>query len=153
MIAGSRVLNYENETMKKSGVIVPYLGAVYDLNDQYSVYASYTTIYRPQGEQDAQGKTLDPLEGLNYETGIKGSFFNGRLNASLAYFILEQDNYAEATGGLTPSGGTAYRAISGVRTKGFEAEISGQLTPQWQVHAGLNHKISRQQGNKVATLD
>jgi outer membrane receptor for ferric coprogen and ferric-rhodotorulic acid len=152
LIAGSRVLNYENETMKKSGVIVPYLGAVYDLNDQYSVYASYTTIYRPQGEQDAQGKTLDPLEGLNYETGIKGSFFNGRLNASLAYFILEQDNYAEATGGLTPSGGTAYRAISGVRTKGFEAEISGQLTPQWQVHAGLNHKISRQQGNKVATL-
>ena len=28
LIAGSRVLNYENETMKKSGVIVPYLGQV-----------------------------------------------------------------------------------------------------------------------------
>ncbi|MCE1238589.1 MAG: TonB-dependent receptor [Azonexaceae bacterium] len=152
LIAGGRVLNYENATMKKSGVIVPYLGAVYDLNDRYSLYASYTSIYQPQSAQDAQGKTLDPLEGINYETGIKGSFFNGRLNASLAYFRLEQDNYAEASGGLTPSGGTAYRAIDGVRTRGFEAEISGQLTPQWQIHAGFNHKIARQQGEKVATM-
>jgi outer-membrane receptor for ferric coprogen and ferric-rhodotorulic acid len=152
LIAGSRVLNYENETMKKSGVIVPYLGAVYDLNEQYSVYASYTSIYKPQSAQDSNGKTLEPLEGVNYETGVKGSFLNGRLNASAAYFRLDQDNYAQETGGLTPSGGTAYEAIDGVRTKGFEAEVSGQLTSQWQIHAGFNHKISRQQGDKVATL-
>lgn len=152
LIAGSRVLNYENPTLKKSGVIVPYLGAVYDLNEQYSVYGSYTSIYMPQNVQDVHGKTLDPLAGLNYESGIKGSFFNGRLNASAAYFRLDQDNYANATGGVTPSGGTAYEAIDGVRTKGFEAEVSGQLTPQWQIHAGFNHKISRQQGAKVATL-
>lgn len=152
LIAGSRVLNYENPTLKKSGVIVPYLGAVYDLNEQYSVYGSYTSIYMPQNVQDVHGKTLDPLAGLNYETGVKGSFLNGRFNASAAYFILEQDNYANATGGLTPSGGTAYEAIDGVRTKGFEAEVSGQLTSQWQIHAGFNHKISRQQGDKVATL-
>jgi outer-membrane receptor for ferric coprogen and ferric-rhodotorulic acid len=152
LIAGSRLVNYENATLKKSGVVVPYLGAVYDLNDQYSVYGSYTSIYMPQGVQDVHGKTLDPLAGLNYESGIKGSFFNGRLNASAAYFRLEQDNYANATGALTPSGGTAYEAIDGVRTKGFEAEVSGQLTPQWQIHAGFNHKIARRQGDKVATL-
>lgn len=152
LIVGSRVLNYENETLKKSGVVVPYLGAVYDLDDRYSVYGSYTSIYKPQSAQDASGKTLDPLAGINYETGIKGSFFADRLNASVAYFMLDQDNYANATGGMTPSGGTAYEAIDGVRTKGFEVEVSGQLTPQWQVHAGFNHKISRQQGEKVATL-
>lgn len=152
LIAGSRVLDYENETTKESGVVVPYLGAVYDLNEQYSVYGSYTTIFQPQSAQDQRGRTLDPLEGSNYEAGIKGSFFNGRLNASLAYFILEQDNYAEETGGMTPSGGTAYRAIDGVRTKGFEVEVSGRLTPEWQIHVGFNHKISRQQGEKVATL-
>ncbi len=152
LIAGSRVMNYENATLKKSGVLVPYLGAVYDLNKQYSVYASYTSIYKPQSAQDANGKTLDPLAGVNYETGVKGSFLNGRLNASAAYFRLDQDNYANATGGLTPSGGTAYEAIDGVRTKGFEAEVSGQLTSQWQIHAGFNHKVSRQQGDKVATL-
>lgn len=152
LIAGSRVLNYKNETMEKSGVIVPYLGTVYDLNDQYSLYGSYTSIYKPQSAQDVQGKTLDPLEGTNYEAGIKGSFFDSRLNASAAVFMLDQDNYANATGGLTPNGGTAYEAINGVRTKGFEAEVSGQLTRQWQLHAGFSHKISRQQGEKVSTL-
>jgi len=152
LIAGSRVLNYKNETMEKSGVIVPYLGTVYDLTEQYSLYGSYTSIYKPQSEQDVNGKTLDPLEGTNYEAGIKGSFFDSRLNASAAVFMLDQDNYANATGGLTPSGGTAYEAINGVRTKGFEAEVSGQLTRQWQLHAGFSHKISRQQGEKVSTL-
>ncbi|MFO6419170.1 TonB-dependent siderophore receptor [Hylemonella sp. W303a] len=153
LITGSRVLNYENETVKESGVVAPYLGAVYDLNKLYSVYGSYTSIYQPQSAQDDQGKTLDPLEGLNYEAGIKGSFFESRLNASAAYFILKQDNYAQETGSLTPSGGTAYEAINGVRTKGFEVEMSGQMTPRWQIHAGINHNISRQQGNKVATLN
>lgn len=152
LITGSRVFNYENETVKETNVIVPYLGAVYDLNDLYSVYGSYTSIYQPQSAQDAQGKTLDPLEGINYEAGIKGSFFASRLNASAAYYLLKQDNYAQETGGLTQSGGTAYEAINGVRTKGVEVEISGQMTPRWQTHAGINHKISRQQGNKVATL-
>lgn len=152
LIVGSRVQNYKNETTKKNGVIVPYLGAVYDLNKQHAIYGSYTSIYLPQSEQDTQGKTLDPLEGINYESGIKSSFFDGRLNTSLAYFILDQDNYAEATSGLTPSGATAYRAIDGVRTRGLEMEVSGRMTSQWQIHAGFNHKISRQQGEKVATL-
>ena len=31
-------------------------------------------------------------------------------------------------------------------------EVSGQLAPRWQLHAGFSHKISRQQGAKVATL-
>ncbi|MBT3067663.1 TonB-dependent receptor [Rhodoferax sp. U11-2br] len=152
LIAGSRVQNYKNETTERSGVIVPYLGAVYDLNTQYSLYASYTSIYKPQSQQDINGKTLDPLEGLNYEVGIKSSFFDSRLNASAAVFLLDQDNYANATSNLTPSGDTAYESMNGVRTKGFEVEVSGELTPQWQIHAGFNHKISRQQGEKIATL-
>ncbi|WAC71028.1 TonB-dependent siderophore receptor [Roseateles sp. SL47] len=152
LIAGSRVQNYKNETTDKSGVIVPYLGSIYDLNKQYSLYASYTSIYKPQSLQDVNGKTLDPLEGLNYEVGIKGSFFNSRLNASASVFMLEQDNYANPTSSLTPGGDTAYESMNGVRTKGFEMEVSGELMPQWQIHAGFSHKISRQQGEKVVTL-
>ncbi|MBW7902140.1 MAG: TonB-dependent siderophore receptor [Rhodocyclaceae bacterium] len=152
VIAGSRLLNYRKAELKESDVVVPYLGAVYDLNRNFSAYASYTTIYKPQSAQTKEGKTLDPLEGKNYETGLKGEFFGGRLNASIAYFQLDQDNYAEYTSDTTPTGGTAARAIQGVKTRGYELEISGQLTPRWQLHAGYSHKVSRQQGEKVATL-
>lgn len=152
LISGARVLNYETSDIDESGVVVPYLGAVYDLDQRFSVYASGTTIFMPQSAQTEAGKTLDPQEGRNLEAGVKAEFFGGRLNASAAVFHLKQDNYAQETGGLTPSGGTAYRAIDGVTTKGYELELSGQVAPNWQLHAGYSHKVSRQDGLKVSTL-
>ncbi|KAF1047773.1 TonB-dependent siderophore receptor [Xylophilus sp.] len=152
LITGGRVLSYRTAGIRESGSFVPYIGAVYDIDGTWSAYASYTTIFKPQSAQDASGRTLDPLEGENREIGVKAAFFGGRLHASAAYFDLLQDNYAEATGGLTPTGGTAYRAIQGVRTKGFEVEASGRIGTAWQVQAGFSHSIARQQGERVSTL-
>lgn len=59
---------------------------MYDLNQTYSVYASYTEIFKPQTQQDLAGSVLDPMTGMSYEVGLKGEYFNGDLNASLALF-------------------------------------------------------------------
>ena len=131
---------------------MPYLGTVVDLNDTYSLYASYTGIFTPQSLQDAQGRTLDPLRGKNYELGAKMALLDGRMNASAAVFTLEQDNFGVESGGQTPTGGTAYRAVQGVKTRGWELEVSGQITPAWQLQAGLSHSVSRNQGQRVSTL-
>lgn len=152
LLLGSRLANYKGDNSKETGVVIPYAGIVYDLNDVLAVYGSYTGIFKPQTNQDEQGKTLDPLEGNNAEVGLKAAFFDGRLNASAAYFELKQDNYAQSTGNRTPTGNTAYRAVSGVETKGYEVEVSGQLTSQWQIHAGFNHQTPRRNGEPVATL-
>lgn len=62
---------------KKSGVVTPYAGVVLDLNDTYSVYASWTQIFLPQTYyKTASNTSLDPLEGDNYELGIKGEFYD-----------------------------------------------------------------------------
>lgn len=153
LILGGRVANYESEDIKESGVFVPYIGTVYDLNDNYSLYASYSTIFSPQSNRDVNGKTLDPQEGENYEVGVKGEFYDGRLNASLAYYQLKQDNFAqEIAGVITPSGDAAFEAIQGVKTKGVELEVTGEIMPDWNLHAGFNHKVSKQQESKVSTL-
>lgn len=39
-----------------------------------------------------------------------------------------------------------------MRTRGYELELSGQVAPRWSVHAAFSHKISRRDGQKVATL-
>ncbi|NWF33504.1 TonB-dependent siderophore receptor [Stenotrophomonas sp. SAM-B] len=153
LIVGSRIANYKSPDTDESGVVVPYAGLVYDLNRNFSVFASYSTIFKPQGNQDEQGRVLDPMEGRSYEAGLKAEFYDGRLNASAAVFQLEQDNYAQPTGGRTPSGGIAYEGLMGVRTKGYELEVSGQLAPGWQVQGGYAHKIARQQSTKVSTLE
>ncbi len=153
LILGGRLANYKAPEIKKSGIFVPYVGVTYDLNNNYAVYASYSTIFKPQSLKDINEKTLDPQEGTNYEFGVKGEFYDGRLNASLAYFQLLQDNFAVETSERTATGDIAYKAIQGVKTKGFEVELSGEVLPDWNVHAGFSHRISKNQGEKVSTLN
>jgi outer membrane receptor for ferric coprogen and ferric-rhodotorulic acid len=154
LITGGRFSNYRNreQDLDASGEFVPYVGIVQDLGKNYSAYASYTSIFSPQSLQDEQGRTLAPLEGNNMEIGIKAEYFDGRLNASAAVFRLEQDNFGIESGGLTPTGGIAYRAAQGVKTEGWEIEASGQILPGWQVQGGYSHHVSRQQGERVTTL-
>src|SRR5690606_28385720 len=77
-------------------VVTPYAGLIYDIDDIYSAYVSYTDIFNPQDYQDRNGNYLDPLEGENYEAGIKAEYLQGRLNAMISVFRIDQDNLAQA---------------------------------------------------------
>lgn len=164
LFLGGRVVDYRvtglNPTIRESGRFIPYVGAVYDLNDTYSVYASYTDIFMPQDSwyRDSSNKLLEPDEGQNYEIGIKGEYLDGRLNTSLAYFEIHEENRAEEDAlynskPTNPAITYAYKGIK-AKTKGYEAEISGELAPGWQVQAGYTHKIIRDDsGKKVSTWE
>lgn len=132
------------------GELTPYLGVVYDLNDSVSVYASYTSIFKPQGSQDVSGAYLDPEEGNSYETGVKAAFLDGRLNTSAALFMIKQDNVAEAAGIDSTTGEYYYTAADGVTTKGFELEASGEIRPDWNIYASYSYAHARKaDGEKV----
>nr|WP_256589083.1 TonB-dependent receptor [Pseudomonas sp. BBP2017] len=128
---------------KQHGVVTPYAGVVYDLNDTYSVYTSYTSIYQPQSNKDNNGSTLDPIEGDSYEAGLKAAYFDGRLNASLAVFRIEQDNVAESVGTNPVTNEGIFKATSGATTKGVELEIAGELQEGWNLSAGYTYARSR----------
>ncbi|MFA7893609.1 TonB-dependent siderophore receptor [Pseudomonas putida] len=138
--AVTRSVDAVRTSQEENGVVTPYLGAVYDLNDTYSLYASYTDIFNPQTQETSAGSRVEPIRGQSYETGIKGAWFDGRLNASAAYFRTKQENKAVLDGGLsTPTGGDAYKAGSGQETDGIDLEIAGALTPDWNVYAGYTY--------------
>lgn len=128
---------------KEHGVVTPYAGVVYDLTDIYSVYASYTKIYQPQIYKDIAGSTLPPVEGDSYETGLKAAYFEGKLNATLALFQIDQDNVAQYVSTDTNTGQDAYKAISGATTKGIEMELAGELATGWNVSAGYTYARTR----------
>lgn len=88
VILGGRVSWYKHRSVshepgvpsssyQEKGVFTPYAGIVYDLDNNWSVYASYTDIFQPQTNVDASGQTLDPILGNNYEIGIKGMCLTG----------------------------------------------------------------------------
>jgi len=160
LVTGVRVSNWKYKSEDGTGnrefndELTPYVGLIYNLNENHSVYVSYTDIFKPQDKRDANGNYLDPIQGKNYETGIKGEYFDKRLNASLSVFRIEQENVAEEISGVFVPGttDTAYRAVSGVVSKGFELDINGEITDNWNVSFGVaNFEAEDADGNKVQT--
>ncbi len=134
---------------KKTGKVIPYAGIVYELNDTYSVYASYTNIFLPQMYyKTASNGAIDPLEGDNYEVGIKGEFYEGKLNTSLAVFEVKQDNLPQFVDVDPATGREIYQAISGTKTKGIETEISGELMPGWNLFGGYTYREAKDANHK-----
>jgi outer membrane receptor for ferric coprogen and ferric-rhodotorulic acid len=119
----------------EDGKLTPYGGLVWDLTDNVSWYASYTSIFKPQNVVDESNSPLKPIVGANYETGVKGAYFDGNLNLSAAVFRIIQENRAIDNG--NPSCvDNCYEAAGKVRSQGFELEASGALSERWQVYSG-----------------
>ncbi|MNV18635.1 FhuE receptor precursor [compost metagenome] len=150
-VAGLRVSNWEyvSEThttdRKFENQLTPYAGLIFDFAPNYSWYASYTSIFKPQTNRDQSGDYLEPVEGKTYETGVKGEFLDKRLNAGLSVFRIEQSNAAQA---LLKADGTnvkvdgttnenAYYGTDGVVSKGVELNIDGEINDNWGLSFGV----------------
>jgi len=72
-------------------------GALYSINKNLNVFATYSRSYDPVSISDVSqygvdGKDYVPVEGVNLEVGAKSSFFNGRVNSAITAFNLDQKN-------------------------------------------------------------
>lgn len=119
------------------GKVTPYAGLIFDLNDTYSVYASYTGIFVPQADTDVAGNLIKPIEGSQYEVGIKGEYLGGRLNTSAALFMLTEQNRAMSDPRYPDQG--YYIATGRARSKGLELKVTGNLTADWTVFGGYTY--------------
>lgn len=121
-----------NQGAKADGEVTPYAGLLYDINDNYTLYASYADIFIPQTQLRADGTTLDPRVGKQYEIGSKAEFFDGRLNASLAVFRLRDTGRSLAD----PDNIGFFVNAGEVESKGWETELSGSPAPGYELQVG-----------------
>ncbi|OZI77312.1 TonB-dependent siderophore receptor [Bordetella genomosp. 12] len=135
--------DYTRSAADVNNKFTPFGGLIWDVSKQVSVYASYADIFVPQTEKDYNEQTLKPRVGWQTEAGIKGEFFDKRLNASLAFFRIRDQNRAMldeshvgCDGTLT---GSCYRSAGKVQSQGWEAEISGSPSPGWDIAAGYTY--------------
>ena len=136
---------------KSQSDTTPYLGLVVDINRAVSAYASYTEIFNPQSDTDANGQTLDAAKGKSLELGLKSELLDGRLNLSGAIFKTRQQNVAEAAG-TTADFKTIYRGVDS-DSKGFELDASGELARGWQATAGYAQlRITGNDGSDARTF-
>ena len=164
LVAGARVSADNNKTValpqllgqsavstqsEYNGKITPYVGVMYKLDRNYSLYASYADIYLSNaGDRRPDGSFLSPADGIDMEVGVKGAWQDGQLNGSLAVFDIDQRGLGQTDPGATLLQRDSYENCcylpSGVnRSKGIDSEINGRLAPGWLIGAGYTFDINR----------
>lgn len=148
VILGSRVSEYERSgfqygskmNTESEHIWAPYAGITYDINNNHSIYTSYSTIFKPQSERDINGIYLDPVEGKNYEIGLKSESDNGTLQSQVSIFRIEQNDLAQDSGQTIPGAGLerAYFGVDAV-SQGVEVEVTGQLSDKLKAAIGYTH--------------
>ncbi|MBA8882399.1 TonB-dependent receptor [Dokdonella fugitiva] len=123
----------------------PRAGLIFKPTANYSIYASVTKAFTPQGANIAlsrkspDGANLDPEKAINYEIGNKLDLFDGQLLLSAAVFRLNLDDVvaeaADGSGDLVNTGSQ--------RNKGFSVSAEGALTSNWSIYANYTHMNAR----------
>lgn len=112
----------------------PNVGLVYDIDRQHALYASHSGIFTPQFVRDATNHVLKPIEGNQQEIGLKGEYLDGRLNASVALFRVNEKNRAQQD--LNDPSGATYFPKGRARSQGVETQVSGEALPGLKLLAG-----------------
>jgi len=136
---------------RDSNVFTPYLATTFDLNKTWTAYASLAETFQSQASSlsgPAPGVPLDPVTGRNYELGLKGDHLQGRLQSAFAVYRIEREGaavrdtrYPASSGALGSS--CCYVGTGSVVSKGFDAELSGEVLPHLQLAVSYNYNDNR----------
>jgi len=99
----------------------PQVGAVYEVNDNFSVYASYGENFRPFTLADTGNPEIEPNISTSIEGGVKFSLMEGALQGTATVFQVEQKNVLAVDDSFVaiPAGEA--------QSQGFEFDINGEI--------------------------
>lgn len=131
--------SYGKDTVYDEDKVLPYAGLTYNFSPEYTGYLSYTSIFRPQTTKADDGSINKPIEGESYEVGVKGSWLDDKLTATMAVFRTEQSNYPLRDSDGIPTLRTTQ--VSDLRSQGYEFGLAGQLTDHFNLSFGYTQFI------------
>lgn len=138
--------NLDNETTKK---VSPYAGLTYDLTTDLLAYASYSDIFQAQDQRDVNGRFLAPMKGVNTEVGLKAEWLKRRLLTTAAVFDAKQIGLATEDG-FDAVAQSYYYAPKDVKSRGFELEVTGRVSPHTNLTAGFTRlNLTGPDGNDI----
>jgi iron complex outermembrane receptor protein len=123
--------------------VLPLAGAILKLNDQVSLYASYTQSLQPTSTIAPLtggfviGSNVAPEEGTQYEAGLKFDL-NKRLSGTLAVYDIDKKNVLVSQFNAV-TGLNEYRAAGKVRSRGVEFDVTGRLDDHWSTIASYGY--------------
>lgn len=123
-------------------------GITYEVLPKTFAYVSYSESFNPQTGTTADLKPLTPLEGRQYEAGVKFRSANGRLLLTGNVFHIREANFKVFD--VNIEGSDHFKTVGVVTHKGAELEALGQVTPEWQLnmsYAYLDPQVTTNKGD------
>ena len=135
-----------NESSFRNNKLLYRFGITYSLTDQINLYGTYLTGYQPQSNTvtlmpNTSGLTgsaarFKPLTSDLKELGIKALLF-GKISLNMAVYEINQRNILINANNPAEPDELIQRGAD--RSRGFEAEFSGQILPQWHIYGGYSY--------------
>lgn len=139
VLAGARFERFEHDYESYvSGVkpwsaadnaVTPRVGVTYDLTDTVAVYADAArSVQAKHRRGPRRWRVPVPEKGKSYEMGVKWEALDHQLSVDAAIYQIEKKNVL-----ATDPVDSAFSVAAGqVRSRGFDLNVAGNLTPQCQ---------------------
>lgn len=124
------------ESEQSDSKFSPRVGVVYQPSDTVSLYASYTSSFRPSfGARNPDDSVFEPETGRQFEVGVKTDFLDGKLNATLAAFDIKKQNVS-----TEDPNNEGFSIQTGEQTsRGVELDVAGEILPGWNIIASAGY--------------
>ncbi|MBZ9558043.1 MULTISPECIES: TonB-dependent siderophore receptor [unclassified Modicisalibacter] len=109
-------------------------GMLYLFDNGVAPYLSYNTAFTPTSFVDADGDLLEPMEGEQWETGMKYQPPGTRDRYSIALFRIDQENVATKEQPTDP-----YRSVGEIESRGVELQARTHVTDNFRLQAGYSY--------------
>lgn len=123
---GKYVVGRSTDKVNKDFIQVsPRIGAVYKINDIYSLYGTIATGFQtPQSSELEKNQNLKPVKTINYETGARARFPGGH-TIDLSLFYMDVTDEVVLTNLV--GGETTYNNAGSTTKKGIELAYKYQI--------------------------
>ena len=119
-----------SHTKAEKDKLLPRLGGVFDINESFSVFASYSEGMRGQSYSlFLPGSKPAPAESRSKEVGVKFDV-NDQLTGQVALFHVDRTNVVVGSPG-TPTGEQ--------RSRGFDADVTWHPSSAWSLLANYSY--------------
>jgi iron complex outermembrane recepter protein len=144
--------------------LLPRLGLTYAINKNINVYGTYLQGFQPQSNTvtlmpstsaffwaDNSVARFKPLESDLKEVGMKADFFNNRVRMNVAIYEINQTNILMNAN--LPAFPDSLVQRGADRSRGFEWDIAGYITDNWQINASYSYIDAKIVADKDVNLN
>ncbi|MGJ5180790.1 TonB-dependent siderophore receptor [Bradyrhizobium oligotrophicum] len=156
LVGGVRYMDYQQiagrgrpfkaNTNVAADTVLPLGGAILKLNEQVSLYASYTQSLKPNSTIApltggvVLGSNIAPEEGTSWETGLKFDL-DKRLSGTVAFYDIDKRNVLVSQ--TNASNVVEYTTAGKVRSRGAEVDVTGKISESWSMIGSYGYTDAR----------